>query len=91
MTRSERLIEAAGIDGVPLPLFHWMGSKEALVSTEPTDRRNLILHLEKICRAERQRGLAGHWAYDVARHTQILTLLDGERRQLAEIEAKEVV
>ena len=34
-------------------------------------RRHIIKPLERALRAERQRGRAGHWAYDVARHAAL--------------------
>jgi hypothetical protein len=32
----------------------------------------LVSKLRRALRAERQRGLAGHWAYDLTRHAQLL-------------------
>jgi len=32
----------------------------------------LVSRLRRALRAERQRGLAGHWAYDLTRHAQLL-------------------
>lgn len=63
-------------------IFSWIGTRERLISTSVADRRVLILHLEKICRAERQRGLIGHWTYDLSRHTQINALLAVETAEL---------
>jgi hypothetical protein len=36
------------------------------------DHLRLLAKLRKALRAERQRGLRGHWAYDLARHAQLL-------------------
>jgi hypothetical protein len=36
------------------------------------DHLRLLAKLRKALRAERQRGLGGHWAYDLARHAQLL-------------------
>ena len=35
-------------------------------------RTQLVAVLERSLRAERRRGLAGHWTYDLARHIQLL-------------------
>jgi hypothetical protein len=32
----------------------------------------LLARMRRALRIERQRGLAGHWAYDLARHAQLL-------------------
>lgn len=63
-------------------ILSWIGTRERLISTDAADRRVLILHLEKICRAERQRGLIGHWTYDLSRHDQIRKLLAVETAEL---------
>lgn len=36
------------------------------------DHQRLLARLRRALRVERRRGLAGHWAYDLARHTQLL-------------------
>jgi hypothetical protein len=36
------------------------------------DHALLLARLRRALRAERQRGLAGHWTYDLARHAQLL-------------------
>ena len=38
----------------------------------PQGRRNIIVKLRRALRAERQRGIAGHWTYDLARHVDLL-------------------
>jgi hypothetical protein len=35
-------------------------------------RLRIIAMLRRALRAERQRGLAGHWTYDLARHAELL-------------------
>ena len=35
-------------------------------------RARLIAKLKRALRDERRRGLAGHWTYDLARHSQLL-------------------
>jgi hypothetical protein len=44
---------------------------------------NRIALLERKCRAMRAQGLAGHWAYDLALHRNLLTILEAERTALA--------
>lgn len=46
-------------------------------------RVRLIPNLERQCRGERSRGLANHWAYDLARHEAMLAYLREERMALA--------
>lgn len=36
------------------------------------DHAQLLARLRRALRAERLRGVAGHWAYDLARHAQLL-------------------
>jgi hypothetical protein len=35
-------------------------------------RRRILAKLRRALRAERRRGLAGHWTYDLARHVALL-------------------
>ena len=46
-----------------------------------------IALLERRCRAMRAQGLAGHWAYDLALHHSLLTVLKAERAALAATES----
>jgi hypothetical protein len=45
-------------------------------------RMRLVAVLERALRAERRRGLAGHWTYDLARHMQLLEAYRSETRAL---------
>jgi hypothetical protein len=36
------------------------------------DHARLLAKLRRALRSERQRGLGGHWSYDLARHAQLL-------------------
>jgi Family of unknown function (DUF6477) len=36
------------------------------------DHARLLAKLRRSLRSERQRGLSGHWTYDLARHVQLL-------------------
>lgn len=38
----------------------------------PAGRLLIVARLRRALRAERQRGLAGHWTYDLARHAELL-------------------
>jgi len=42
----------------------------------------IVRKLHSALRAERQRGLAGHWTYNVARHSQLLVAYRSELRDL---------
>ena len=48
----------------------------------------LIAKIERVLRAERRRGLAGHWTYDLARHSQLLSALRVEVEALAHAHAQ---
>lgn len=50
-----------------LPLWPW----ELEVRT-PHDHMRLLARLRRALRAERQRGICGHWTYDLSRHAQLL-------------------
>ncbi len=49
-------------------------------------RRALVALLQRALRAERQRGLSGHWSYDLARHAQLLASLRAEEEALTAME-----
>jgi hypothetical protein len=40
----------------------------------PQGRARVLGKLGRLLRAERRRGLAGHWTYDLARHAELLRL-----------------
>lgn len=48
-------------------------------------RARVIARLRNALRAERRRGLAGHWTYDLGRHANMLRALSAETDQLAEM------
>jgi hypothetical protein len=50
-------------------------------------RQNLLIKLRRALRAERRRGIAGHWTYDLARHCELLHLY---RQELAMLKASRV-
>ncbi len=47
----------------------------------PEGRRLIISKLRRALRAERRRGVCGHWTYDLARHVELLRVY---RCELAE-------
>ena len=53
----------------------------------PTDRAERIEWLERKCRAQRAKALAGCWAYDLAPHRILLTVLKAERAALTATES----
>ena len=55
--------------------------------TFPSDPASSIEWLERKCRAMRAQGLAGHWAYDLALHRNLLTVLEAERAALSATES----
>jgi hypothetical protein len=38
----------------------------------PRGRRMILARLRRALRAERRRGISGHWTYDLARHVELL-------------------
>jgi hypothetical protein len=49
-----------------------------LEDESPTGRRYLLARLRRALRAERCRGIAGHWTYDLARHVELLRVYRAE-------------
>lgn len=45
-------------------------------------RRRIVVRLARALRAERRRGRAGHWTYDLNRHIALHQAYEGERRHL---------
>jgi hypothetical protein len=41
-------------------------------ATDLGEHARLLAKLRRALRAERQRGISGHWTYDLARHAQLL-------------------
>jgi hypothetical protein len=66
--------------------FHYQDGKamaEALRSGTRAEREAALAKMEARGCAERRRGLAGHWTYDLARHTELVRIIDHERALLA--------
>lgn len=47
-------------------------------------RQHIVDKLRRALRAERRRGLGGHWTYDLGRHIELLRLYRAELATLAE-------
>lgn len=45
---------------------------DEIADTSAAGRLRLLAMLRRALRAERQRGIAGHWSYDLARHRNLL-------------------
>ncbi len=45
-------------------------------------RRKIVSRLARALRAERNRGRAGHWTYDLNRHAALAQAYEAERRRL---------
>jgi hypothetical protein len=45
---------------------------QELADESPQGRRLVLCKLRRALRAERRRGIAGHWTYDLARHVELL-------------------
>lgn len=57
-----------------------------LEDESPPHRRRLVARLRRALRAERMRGVSGHWTYDLARHVELLRLYRQELAALAYLE-----
>lgn len=49
-----------------------------VADASPSGRRRVLVLLRRALRAERKRGLGGHWTYDLSRHAQLLALYRAE-------------
>jgi hypothetical protein len=54
----------------------------------PQSRRLILSNLRRALRAERRRGISGHWTYDLSRHVELLRVY---RLELAEVKKIEGV
>lgn len=50
--------------------------------------RRIVAGLRKAMRAERRRGLAGQWSYDLSRHMALATALKAERARLTALQKR---
>lgn len=54
-----------------------------LTDASPEGRRRTLARLARALRAERNRGRAGHWTYDLNRHIALAQAYESERRLLS--------
>lgn len=74
----------------PLPLYDRARDLPRLVPLWPSEitdpsaatRARLVQRLRRALREERRRGMAGHWAYDLARHAALLRAYGRELDEL---------
>ncbi|WP_245557284.1 hypothetical protein [Kaistia granuli] len=62
------------------PLLPLMPAEMA--DTSEAMRRRIVARLARALRAERMRGRAGHWTYDMNRHIALRQAYEAERLQL---------
>lgn len=58
-----------------------------IADTSQAGRTRLVAKLYRALKAERQRGVSGHWSYDLARHAALLSAWRRERAALGLDEA----
>jgi hypothetical protein len=56
---------------------------DEITGAEPETTRRIVLKLARALRAERARGRAGHWTYDLNRHVGLMQALKAEQERLA--------
>jgi hypothetical protein len=56
---------------------------EELADASIAGRTKIVQMLQRALRAERQRGVGGHWAYDLSRHASLAAALRAERAALS--------
>jgi hypothetical protein len=62
---------------------------ETLIAT-PASQHALIARLRRALRAERQRGVAGHWTYNLSRHADLLRAYRAELESAGQPSAKSI-
>lgn len=80
MTPPDRARRYNRAHDLPLLLPIWPAE---LSDTSAEGCERLIARLRRALRAERARGLAGHWTYDLSRHAQLRAALDAELARTA--------
>lgn len=68
--RSPEVLDAIG--SLPRLIAVWPSELDAIADRKTNVR--WLAKLRKALRAERQRGIAGHWTYDLARHVELLAV-----------------
>jgi hypothetical protein len=56
---------------------------DEIAGADPETTRRIVLKLARALRAERARGRAGHWTYDLNRHVGLMQALKAEQERLA--------
>ena len=83
--RSVHAVVAAGAEEYErarhLPRLLPIGPDE-IADQRPEARRAILTRLARALRAERNRGRAGHWTYDLNRHIALKQAYLAERREL---------
>lgn len=83
-TAVDRVV-AAGVEGYDrlrhLPRLLPIAPAD-LADDSVTARRRIVARLARALRAERNRGRAGHWTYDLNRHIGLSQAYSAERRRL---------
>jgi hypothetical protein len=85
MTMTEAYRHERSLEWITLE-FHFSGGAEmaeALRSGTRAECEAALAAMEARARAERRRGLAGHWTYQRARHVELVRIIEGERALLA--------
>jgi hypothetical protein len=73
-----------------LPRLLPLWPHETVIAT-PAAQHALIARLRRALRAERQRGVAGHWTYNLARHADLVRAYRAERELISQAQAKSSV
>lgn len=55
---------------------------DEIASPDPAVARAILARLARALRAERRRGRAGHWTYDMNRHIALMQAVAAERERL---------
>lgn len=58
---------------------------DEIASSDPEVTRTIVSRLARALRAERSRGRAGHWTYDMNRHIALKQALSAERQRLGKV------
>ena len=59
---------------------------DEMADRSPAVRRVILAKLSRALRAERNRGRAGHWTYDLNRHIALSQAYAAERREVSQRE-----
>lgn len=94
LTMQERAARAVGAAiSAGVSQYHRQTSLPALLPLLPSEiadasdsmHRRIVARLARALRAERMRGRAGHWSYDINRHIALRQAYEAERGRLRRI------